>query len=70
MNAHVQSSQKIALKKIFEPTYYLVGARFWDPQLGIWLSHDPARQFNNPYGFGGDPINYVDPDGEFVHIIV
>ena len=43
------------------------GARFYDPVLGIWLSSDPARQFSNPYNeMGGDPINGVDPDGEFV----
>ena len=45
----------------------IVGARYYDPVLGIWLSPDPARQFSNPYnGMGGDPVNGVDPDGEFV----
>lgn len=43
------------------------GARFWDPQLSIWLSPDAARQFHNPYNpISGDPINNTDPDGNFV----
>jgi len=49
-------------------TYY--GARYFDPVLAVWSVPDPAGQFSNPYYFGGDPLNYVDPDGEFVHIIV
>jgi RHS repeat-associated protein len=43
-------------------TYYF-GARFYDPVLGVWLSPDPARQFTNLYGTGGDFINYIDPNG-------
>lgn len=39
------------------------GARFYDPVLGIWISGDPARQYSNPYSFGGDPINGHDPTG-------
>ena len=34
------------------------------------LSPDPAAQFANPYTYGGDPLNYVDPNGEWVHIVV
>ena len=49
---------------------YYFGARFFDPYFGLWTSPDPAGQFANPYTYGGDPLNYVDPDGEFVHIIV
>ena len=31
----------------------------------MWISPDPARQFNNPYnGMGGDPVNNTDPNGE------
>jgi RHS repeat-associated protein len=43
-------------------TYYF-GARFFDADLGVWLTPDPAGQFFNPYGFGGDGVNYVDPFG-------
>jgi hypothetical protein len=46
------------------PRWYLVGARFYDPVLGIWLSTDPAKDGINPYAMvGGDPINYIDPLG-------
>ena len=41
------------------------GARYLDPMLGMWISVDPARQFANPYTYGGDPINYIDPTGMF-----
>jgi RHS repeat-associated protein len=40
------------------------GARFYDPVLGSFLTHDPARQFANPYSYGGgDPLNWTDPTG-------
>jgi RHS repeat-associated protein len=40
------------------------GSRYFDPFFGMWLSPDPASQFANPYTYGGDPINFVDPNGE------
>jgi RHS repeat-associated protein len=40
-------------------TYYF-GARFFDPDLGVWLTPDPAGQYANAYGTGGDLINLVD----------
>lgn len=44
---------------------YDFGARYYDPFLGLWMSPDPAGQFANPYTYGGDPINYIDPTGMF-----
>jgi RHS repeat-associated protein len=42
------------------------GARFYDPALGMFLTHDPARQFANPYAYGPwDPVNGSDPSGAF-----
>jgi RHS repeat-associated protein len=42
------------------------GARFYDPELGMFLTHDPARQFANPYAYGPwDPVNGTDPNGTF-----
>lgn len=42
------------------------GARFYDPDLGMFLTHDPARQFPNPYAYGPwNPINGTDPTGGF-----
>jgi RHS repeat-associated protein len=58
--------------KEYDPflAFYYYGARYFDPVLGMWSVPDPAGQFANPYYFGGDPVNYVDPDGEWVHIAV
>ena len=39
------------------------GARYYDPFFGMWMSPDPAGQFANPYSYGGDPLNYIDPTG-------
>ena len=44
---------------------YYFGARYFDPFFGMWMSPDPAGQFANPYTYGGDPVNFVDPNGEF-----
>ena len=49
---------------------YYFGARYFDPFFGLWMSPDPAGQFSNPYTYGGDPVNYVDPNGEWVHIVI
>ena len=41
------------------------GARYYLPELGVFTSHDPERQFPSPYAYGpGDPINGTDPTGE------
>ncbi len=34
------------------------------------MSPDPAGQFSNPYAYGGDPVNYADPNGEWIHLVV
>jgi RHS repeat-associated protein len=40
------------------------GARYYDPQFGVFLTHDPARQFASPYAYGPwDPVNGTDPNG-------
>jgi RHS repeat-associated protein len=39
------------------------GARWYDPELGIWTGPDPKHQFNSPYAFGSAPIMGVDQDG-------
>jgi RHS repeat-associated protein len=46
---------------------YWMGERIYDPQGGYFLSHDPVFDPANPNGYsyaGGDPINFVDPDGK------
>ena len=32
----------------------------FDPLLALWSTPDPAGQYMDPYGFGGDPVNGVD----------
>ncbi len=47
---------------------YYFGARYYDPELGYWLSVDPLEQFWTGYGYAGNgvnPIAFVDPDGLF-----
>ncbi len=45
------------------------GARYFDPEVGQFLSHDPERQYASPYAYGpGDPINGTDPDGRLFGI--
>src|SRR5574344_471415 len=40
------------------------GARYIDLALGLWISVDAARQYQNPYLYGGNnPVNRTDPDG-------
>ena len=49
---------------------YYFGARYFDPSFALWLTPDPARQYLNPYSFGGDPVNAVDFDGRWSWKIV
>ncbi len=43
---------------------YAFGARWYDPELGSFMSPDPVRQFANPYSYGpNDPMNGTDPTG-------
>ncbi len=45
---------------------YDYGARYYDPVLGRWFTHDPKLQVPNPYLFcGNSPGMYIDPDGQF-----
>jgi RHS repeat-associated protein len=52
-------------------TYYF-GARYYDPETGVWMSCDAAGQFNSPYGYAGNganPVIMVDEDGNFIFLI-
>ena len=45
-------------------TYF--GARYYDPEVGMWNGTDKAGQFTNSYGYTTNPISYIDPDGNYV----
>jgi len=42
---------------------YYFGARYFDPNVGIWFSTDPVEQFWNLYSYTTNPLLYLDPDG-------
>jgi RHS repeat-associated protein len=49
---------------------YYYNARWYDPELGRFISADPALDPNNPnlYSYcGNSPTGRIDPDGEFWH---
>ncbi len=51
--------------------YYDFLSRSYDPTIGRFFQVDPAGQFMSPYvGMGNMPHYVVDPDGEFVHILI
>ena len=46
---------------------YYFNQRWYDPELGRFLSFDPKMQFANPYLYClNSPLNYIDPDGAFI----
>jgi RHS repeat-associated protein len=59
-------NQKKALYRNFSHSYYRIGARYYDADIGMWISPDPARQFHSLYSYAGNgtnPINGTDKDG-------
>ena len=50
-------------------TYHLIGARWYDPELRIFMSPDRKNQYANPYSYGpGNPILGTDPSGDWWEI--
>ena len=44
-------------------------ARQYDAAVGRWFGVDPQNQFASPYtGMGNNPVNGIDPDGEFFEL--
>jgi hypothetical protein len=50
-------------KGVAHKAFALCGARYYDPDVALWISVDPARQFWSPYAYGSNPVNGTDPDG-------
>jgi RHS repeat-associated protein len=59
---------------IYDPDtgLYKIGARWYDPLIGVWLTPDAVvPDVNNPLAWNGyafnynNPVNYVDPSGHF-----
>lgn len=47
------------------------GARMYAGDLGRWFATDPEKQFASPFNaMGNNPVMGIDPDGEFVHMII
>jgi RHS repeat-associated protein len=43
---------------------YYFGARYYDPEVGVWTARDPVDQYWNSYAYtGGNPVNLVDQYG-------
>ena len=41
-------------------------ARYYNPEIGRFITPDPARQSFSPYSYTGNrPLDFVDPDGRF-----
>lgn len=65
-NGDAERITEVFTGKEYEDLYglYYFGARFYDAELGVWISGDPAGQYLNPYSYvGGDVINCIDPFG-------
>lgn len=48
------------------------GARYYDQEIGKWISTDPAKQFHDLYAYAGNgfnPIGAIDPNGEDVYYL-
>ncbi len=46
---------------------YYDHARYYDPDIGRFISPDPSNASDDPYNYAGsDPINFFDPDGRMI----
>ena len=56
--------QSFTGKKQDSTGLFYFGARFYDPELGKWITQDPAKDGTNWFAYcKNNPINVIDPDG-------
>ncbi|WP_242935179.1 FG-GAP-like repeat-containing protein [Leptospira kobayashii] len=49
---------------------YYFGVRYYDPEIGRFITPDPARQFLSPYLYAqNNPKSYIDPNGDFAFLL-
>ena len=75
LDTELRSNRRIPLKinnQMRQTGMYYYGARYYSPEVSIWLSVDPlAEKYPDlsPYAFvANNPIFYVDPDGRDIRI--
>ena len=73
--SHWHTPFKFNGKELDEETgYYYYGARYYTPELGVWLSVDPlADKYPSMSAFmycAGNPVVLVDPDGRELILVI
>jgi len=64
-NARIEPHLFTGQEKETELGLYYYGARYYYPEAGRFLQHDPADEFWNPYSYvGNSPLSLIDPTGE------
>lgn len=59
---------KYTPERVAGSNLYYFGARYYDPEVGVWSSPDAERQFWNAYGYTTNPMISVDSDGNWFGI--
>jgi|688.fasta_scaffold18725_3 RHS repeat-associated protein len=66
-NAYLYQGKEL----IAQTGWHDFGSRMYYADLGRWFATDPQKQFGSPYlAMGNVPMMGVDPDGEWVHILI
>src|SRR5690554_6259426 len=48
--------------------WYYFGARYYNADIGKWISVDPKREFHDSYRYTTNPIGFLDLDGMAEHV--
>ena len=70
-NSLANTKEQFTGKELDENTDLMYfGARYYDPELAQWISPDPKGQYYSPYGYAGNPISFIDPNGEWFFSLI